>query len=256
MKISIITVCRNSELTIRDCIESVIAQNHHDIEYIVVDGASTDGTMRVIREYSEYISSMVSQPDKGIYDAMNKGLGIATGDVIGFLNSDDFYQDNSVLSEVIDCFQRSPRSDLVIGDVVFVQPDNLERVVRYYSSAGFKPWKLRFGFMPPHPATFITREAYQRVGCYSLGYQISADYEMFVRLLLLHNSAVTRIDNVLVKMRVGGVSTSGLRNSIRLNMEIVRACRENGVYTNLIFILSKIPFKLLELLPGLRTKKQ
>lgn len=248
MKISIITVCYNSEATIRDTIESVLSQDYPDIEYIVVDGASTDATLTVVGEYRERITQVVSEPDSGIYDAMNKGISQATGDVIGILNSDDFYQTNTVISDVVACFQRFPQSDIVFGDVVFVQPENLNRIVRHYRAERFKPWKLRFGWMPPHPATFITRRAYQCAGKYSLEYQIAADYEMLVRLFLVQRFKIARLDKVLVRMRAGGVSTAGIKSSICLNKEIVRACRENGIYTNLVFVLSKFPFKVMELL--------
>lgn len=247
LKISIITVCYNSEATIRDTIESVLSQSYSDIEYIIVDGVSKDGTMAIVNEYKDRISKIVSEPDKGIYDAMNKGISMAAGDVIGILNSDDYYETSNVIEGVVQCFERFPNSELVFGDVVFVQPKNLQRVVRFYSSEHFKSWKLRFGWMPAHPATFISKRAYDRVGGYSLDYKISADFEMFVRLLLVHGLRFSKIDKVLVRMRAGGISTSGVKSSIRLNSEIVRACRNNGVYTNLIFVLSKIPFKLVEL---------
>lgn len=248
MKISIITVCYNSEATIRDTIESVLSQSYSNIEYIVVDGASKDGTMAIVNEYKDRIAKIVSEPDKGIYDAMNKGLSFATGDVIGILNSDDYYETFNVIEGVVRCFEQSPNSDLVFGDVVFVQPEDLQRVVRFYRAGHFQSWKLRFGWMPPHPATFIRKRAYERAGGYSLGYKISADFEMFVRLLLVHQLNFSKIDKVLVRMRAGGISTSGVRSSVRLNSEIVRACRDNGVYTNIFFVLSKIPFKLVELL--------
>lgn len=247
MKVSIITVCFNSAGTIRDTIESVLAQTYSDIEYIVVDGASKDNTLDIVREYESRIAMIISEPDKGIYDAMNKGIQAATGDIVGILNSDDFYESYSVIEDVVKAFQSSPSADVVYGDVVFVSPDNLDVVTRHYDASHFKAWKLRFGWMPPHPATFVKKSAYQNVGSYSLGYRIAADYEMFVRLLLINNCQYERIDRVLVRMRAGGVSTSGIKSSIQLNSEIVRACRSNGVYTNFLMILSKIPFKLLEL---------
>lgn len=248
LKISIITVCYNSEATIRDTIESVLSQDYSDIEYIIVDGASKDGTMAIVNEYKDRIAKIVSEPDKGIYDAMNKGVSLATGDVVGILNSDDYYETSNVIEDVVQHFEQAPNSELVFGDVVFVQPENLQRVVRFYRSGHFKAWKLRFGWMPPHPATFIRKRAYERVGMYSLEYKISADFEMFVRLLLVYKLTFSKVDKVLVRMRAGGVSTSGVKSSIRLNSEIVRACRDNDVYTNLVFVLSKIPFKLIELL--------
>jgi glycosyltransferase involved in cell wall biosynthesis len=203
--------------------------------------------MVIVDEYKDRISIVVSESDKGIYDAMNKGIKLATGDVIGILNSDDFYQNNGVIKDVVCQFDSFPDSDIVFGDVVFVAPDNLGKIVRYYRSANFKPWKLRFGWMPPHPATFIKKCAYDQVGLYSLDFKISSDYEMFVRLLLVHKLRFSRMNKVLVRMRMGGVSTAGMKSSLLLNKEIVQACRRNGVYTNLVFVLFKIPFKLMEL---------
>lgn len=248
MKISIITVSFNSEKTIRDTIESVLAQTYQNVEYIIVDGASRDKTMGIVQEYAGSISKIVSEPDKGIYDAMNKGIAMATGDVIGILNSDDFYESNESLEWVADAFRDAPKNSVVFGDVVFVSPEDLQRVTRTYAAAHFKAWKLRFGWMPPHPGSFIKATAYKDVGEYSLLYKISADYEMFVRLLLIKRMAYMHIDKVLVRMRSGGVSTGGVKSSLRLNNEIVQACRRNGIYTNLLMVLSKIPFKLLEFL--------
>ena len=246
MKISIVTVSYNSESTIRDTIESVLAQTYPSIEYIIIDGASKDNTMGIVSEYSGSIAKVVSEPDKGIYDAMNKGIGLATGDVVGILNSDDFYENTTALATVAEAFEKNPASALVYGDVVFVEPDNLQQVTRFYSAAHFRAWKLRFGWMPPHPGTFIRSAVYRDVGPYSLLYKISADYEMFVRLLLVKRLQYSHTNQVLVRMRSGGVSTSGVRSSLRLNREIVQACRRNGIYTNLLMVLSKIPFKLME----------
>jgi glycosyltransferase involved in cell wall biosynthesis len=248
MNVSIVTVCYNSEATIRDTIESVLAQTYPDIEYIIVDGASSDGTMTIVDEYKDRIAMVISEPDKGIYDAMNKGIQMSTGNIVGILNSDDFYQNNDVVRDVVCKFDSFPESDLVFGDVVFVAPDNLEKIIRFYRSGHFKPWKLRFGWMPPHPSTFVKRSAYDLVGLYSLDFKISSDYEMFVRLFLINKLQFSRINKVLVKMRAGGVSTAGIKSRFLLNKEIVKACRKNGVYTNLMFVLSKLPFKLMELI--------
>src|SRR5690554_4319795 len=179
---------------------------------------------------------------------MNKGVELATGDIIGVLNSDDFYECKDAVAAVVEKFKHSTETDLVFGDVVFVSPDNLRKVIRLYRAAHFKPWKLRFGWMPPHPATFVRKSAYEKLGKYRLDMRIAADYDMFVRWLLIAGLKWKYLDRVLVRMRAGGVSTSGIKSSIRLNREIVRACRDNGIYTNLIFVLSKIPFKLLELI--------
>jgi len=247
MKISIITVCYDSAATIRDTFGSVSSQTYHNIEYIVVDGGSADSTLEIAAKYSSIISRLISEPDNGLYDAMNKGIQAATGDVIGILNSDDLYESNTVISDVAASFAASPDSDIVFGDVVFVNQDKLDVITRHYRAGHFKAWKLRFGWMPPHPATFIKKSAYEKVGLYSLEYKISADYEMFVRMLLVSGLKLTRLDKVLVRMRSGGVSTSGFSSTIRLNKEIVKACRRNGVYTNVLMLLTKVPFKLFEL---------
>jgi len=247
LKISIITVCYNSDRTIRETIESVLSQSYRDVEYIIVDGASTDGTLSVIDEFSAKIDKVISEPDSGIYDAMNKGLAQATGEVVGILNSDDVFNDCEVIEDVAGAFRRGEDLDMVFGDVLFVQSDDLSKAIRYYSCRNFRPWKLRFGWMPPHPGAFIRRSLYQRYGLYRQDYEIAADYEMFVRWFKARQVRFATVDRVLVRMRTGGVSTSGVRSSITLNREIVRACRTNGVYTNLAFVLSKVPFKLLEL---------
>lgn len=246
MKVSIITVCLNSAGTIRDTIESVLVQDYPAIEYIIVDGGSTDGTLGIVEEYNEWISTVISEPDQGIYDGMNKGIRIATGDVVGILNSDDFYVGSTVISELMECMQ-SANSDSVFADLFVVDSSDTERVVRYYESSRFRPEKLRCGWMPAHPTFMAKRSLFERCGLYSLDYRIAADYEMMVRMLYKGGVSYTHFPKVVVKMRAGGVSTGGLRSSWRLNNEIVRACRANGLKTNLIRVLSKVPAKLLEL---------
>lgn len=248
MKVSIITVCYNSAATIRSTIESVLVQDYPDVEYIIIDGASTDDTLSIVRQYQGKISTIVSEPDKGIYDAMNKGINVATGDIVGILNSDDFYETNDVLSAVVQTFNNSPDVQLVFGDLVFVKPVNLTKITRFYSLPNFKPWKLRFGWMPPHPATFIKKRAYDKYGLYKTTFKIAADYELFVRLLLVKNLTYKHLNKVLIRMRSGGASTSGFRSSLILNAEIVKACRLNEIYTNSLLLMLKIPFKLYELL--------
>jgi glycosyltransferase involved in cell wall biosynthesis len=247
MKMSIITVCLNSAPTLADTVESVVAQDYENREYIVVDGGSTDNTPNILLHYRNRIDKLISEPDRGIFDALNKGIAAATGDVIGILHADDVYESPGVLSSVMRTFASAPETDIVFGDLVFVKRGDLGHVVRHYSSRSFRPWRLRFGWMPPHPASFFKRSAYARIGPYSTDLKISSDYEMFVKALLIHRLKFVRIDKVLVRMRTGGLSTSGLASSIRLNREIVTACRRNGVYTNLALMLLKIPFKAAEL---------
>ena len=241
MKVSIIMVCSNSADTIIDAADSVVVQTYKDIEYIVVDGASSDATLAILQRYSAEIDALISEPDEGIYDAINKGIGLATGDIVGILNSDDFFESPASIQYVVDAFQNNPNADIVFGDVVYVESNDTSSIKRYYSSRSFRPWKLRFGWMPPHPATFVRKDVYDNFGRYQLDYKISADFEMFVRWLLVANLSYSRIDRVLVRMRQGGISTSGIRSNILLNREIVRACVSNGVYTNFLFLLAKIP---------------
>jgi glycosyltransferase involved in cell wall biosynthesis len=181
-----------------------------------------------------------------MYDAVNKGINLATGDLITILNSDDVYSNDNVISEVVKQFERSPKSDILFGDFVLVDQKNLQKLRRYYSPRKFKPWKLRFGWMPPHPGSFVKRDVYMQYGLYLQDYKIAADYEMFVPLLLTNRLKYIYFRKILVLMRLGGLSTVGILSNILLNREIVKACRSNGVYTNLVFLVFKIPFKLLE----------
>ncbi len=245
-KVSIITVSYNSASTIRDTIESVLAQDYPDVEYIIVDGASRDGTMDIVREYEDRIATVISEPDKGIYDAMNKGIDAATGDVVGILNSDDFYVGETSISQLIGRME-GKQADCVFADLVFVDPKDTNRVVRYYDSGNFRPERLRYGWMPAHPTFMVKRELYQKHGGYALDYEVAADYEMMVRLLHTAKASYAYLPAVVIKMRAGGVSTSGLRASWVLNTEIVRACNENDLPTSLPRVLLKVPAKLFEL---------
>jgi len=253
MRISIITVCYNSLSTIKDAIESVLAQDHMDVEYIIIDGASIDGTMDIVSSYGKRINIVVSEPDKGIYDALNKGLKLATGDFIGILHSDDVFAGPSVLSSVARFAEAHLGREILFGAVAQVERQNTEKIIRYYDVNHFKPWWLRFGIMPPHPATFIRREAYMRSGIYlTEGYKIAADYELLVRLLVRDRLSFARMPFLVTLMRVGGISTSGIKSSITVNKEILKGCRQNGLATNELFLIMKLPYRLFELVqrPG------
>lgn len=249
--LSIITVCFNSVSTIRDAIESVLSQDYPGIEYIVIDGGSTDGTGQVVRSYGSRIGTFVSERDGGIYDAMNKGLALARGDVVGMLNSDDVYSNSHSVSALMAAMVEA-RADSVFADLVYVDPTDMSRVVRYYDSGRWNPSRFRFGLMPAHPTFFVKRELYARVGSFSLDYRIAADYEMLVRILYRARASYVHVPRPVVRMRTGGVSTRGLRQSWLLNREIVRACRANGLWTALPLVLLKLPLKLLEIVrrPG------
>ena len=247
MKISIITVVYNNQLTIRDAIESILCQTYKDIEYIIVDGASTDGTIEVIESYGNKITTFISEPDKGLYDAMNKGIALATGEVVGILNSDDFYSDTFVIEKIMKIFSTQDVQS-VFADLVYVHPDNLDKVVRHYDSSYFHPSKFAYGWMPAHPTFFVKREMYQKYGFFKVDYKIAADYELLVRFLAKYEVSYMYLNEVIIKMRIGGISTSGLKSNYILNKELIRACRENEIYTNWMMVLSKYPKKILGLI--------
>jgi glycosyltransferase involved in cell wall biosynthesis len=250
MKISIITVSYNSSSTIRDTFESVLIQNYQDIEYIVIDGNSKDNTVDIIKEYEPQFKGKIkwiSEPDKGLYDAMNKGIRMASGDVVGIINSDDFYHKNDVISQVAEAFG-DKNIQAVIGDVRFVKDNNLDKTVRYYSSKNFKPSLFRFGFMPAHPTFFTYKSYFDKYGYYKTDYKIAADYELLIRFLHKHKLNYKYLHLDFMKMRVGGVSTSSFKSNIISNKEIVRACRENGIYTNFPILVFKYFIKIWEVI--------
>lgn len=246
MKISIITATYNSASTIKECIESVNAQTYKNIEHIIIDGASKDNTLEIINNLPNRVTKIVSEPDKGIYDAMNKGIKSATGDVIGILNSDDFFTSDNIIEIVVENFKNCD-IDALYGDVHFVNPDDITKSVRYYSSAIFKPSLFRFGFMPAHPSFYMKRECYEKYGLYSLDYKIASDYDLLIRYLHREKIKYKYINKDFVTMRTGGVSTENFNSIVTLNKEIVRACKKYGIYTNLFILSFKYLYKLLEL---------
>ncbi len=246
MKISLLTVSFNSAATIEQTIQSVLSQDYSNIEYIIVDGNSTDGTQRIIESYDAKISKWISEPDHGIYDAMNKAVNRATGDVVGIINSDDFYPQNTILSQVAKAFS-DPAVDAVFGDLTVVDPSNLTRVVRRYSSLKWSPEKFAWGFMPAHPTFFVRRKYYEEFGLFKTDYRIAADYELLIRFLYVHKLNYRYLPLTMVTMRRGGVSSRGFHSNIFLNREILRGCTENGIATNYLKIYSKYFWKVFEL---------
>ena len=243
MKISIITVAFNSAKTIEDTIQSVLSQDYPEIEYIIVDGNSSDETVNIIRQYENRISKWVSEKDRGMYDAMNKGIAMATGDVIGILNSDDMYMNHHVVSDMMKLMQET-KAQVVFADLILVDQNDDSRILRYYDSGHFHPDKFRFGWMPAHPTVFVRRELYEAVGPFATDYQIAADYEMLIRMLAIQKASYAYLPKPIVRMRSGGASTAGISRNWILNKEIVRACRDNGIYSNMGMLLFKIPAKI------------
>lgn len=245
MKFSIITAAYNAEATIADTLRSVADQAYDSVEHIVVDGGSRDGSMKLVKAHLRQGGRYVSEPDKGLYDAMNKGLSMATGDIVGMLNADDRFADRETLSEVARAFAAS-RTDAILGDVAFFSPERPERLIRRYRSTRFTPRRLGWGWMPAHPGMYLTRAAYEAVGKYRTDYRIAADFEFVVRAFAKHHLSFAYLPRILVEMRTGGLSTNGIAANLLINREVLRACRENGIYSNMLMVASKYPLKLLE----------
>ena len=245
--ITVITVVFNGAETLRDTIESVMKQSYDNVEYIVVDGGSSDVTVDILRQYNHVIDYWLSEKDGGIYDAMNKGAGLASGDYIGMLNADDMFTDENVLQDIADRFCMT-KVDAVFSCLNIVDKNNLKKILRKYRVAKLNSTLLRIGIMPAHPTFYCKKSCYKQAGAYKTTYKIAADFEMLVRLLIQHKISWAFIDKVTVTMRAGGVSTRGVMASVKLNLEIIRACKENGLYSNLLFLALKLPIRLFELI--------
>ncbi len=228
MRVSIITICYNSEATIRETITSVLSQSYSDIEYIIVDGKSKDSTCEIVRSFGDKISIFVSEPDKGIYDAMNKGVKLATGDVIGILNSDDFYADANVISDIVSTF-KSTGAQGVYADLVYVDRENINKITRTWKSGNYEEGKFLYGWMPPHPTFFVKREVYEAYGHYTTELRSSSDYEFMLRVIHKEKISIGYLPRVITKMRVGGQSNITISNRRKANLEDKRAWEMNGL---------------------------
>jgi len=228
MKITVITVCLNAQKTIMDTIRSVAGQVYPEIEYIVVDGGSTDATIELVKSNSARVSRFISERDNGLYDAMNKGIQLATGDIIGFLHADDLYADEQVLIRVAEAF-RDTAVEACYGDLVYVAADNTQRVVRRWRAGDFTRGKMYNGWMPPHPTFFVRRNCYSRNGGYCTDLGSSADYELMLRYILCRKITVAYVPHTLVRMRAGGISNATFRNRIRAHAMDWKAWRVNGL---------------------------
>lgn len=240
------TATFNSASTVRDTIESVLGQSHPDVEYIIMDGGSHDGTVDIIKEYEPRFNGRLkweSNRDDGMYDAMNKGIAMSAGDVVGIINSDDFYHRNDIIAMVSDAFEEDD-CEGVYGDVRFVRRVNTDTTVRYYSSRNFSPGRFRWGFMPAHPSFFTYKRNFERYGYYKNDYHIASDFELLMRFIYTHGLKVKYMPVDFLKMRLGGRSTESWRSTVIINREIVRACRENGVFTCVPMLLLRYLSKI------------
>lgn len=249
MKITLITTAFNSSLTLRDTLRSVLCQSFTDIEYIIIDGGSSDETLAIIIEFKKEFKGKlhwISEKDQGIYDAMNKGLRMATGDVVGILNSDDFFTSNDVLEKVAREFEGNKNLEAVYGDVHYVRPDNLAKCVRYYSSRVFKRERMKMGFMPAHPSFYVRRSCYEKYGLYRTDYKICADFELLLRFIYVNKINIKYLPIDMVTMRTGGASTSGLKSHLRIFKEHLRALKANKISTNVFNLSLRYLYKLTE----------
>lgn len=251
MKISLITATYNSAETVRDTLQSVLNQTFKDIDYIIIDGNSKDNTMDIVKEFEPKFEGRlrwVSEKDKGIYDAMNKGVRMAQGDIVGILNSDDFFASNDVLEKVNAAFTENPAIDGVYADVRYVDWNNTGKTVRMFSGKDFTREKLCWGKMPPHPSFYVKRECYDKFGLYSLDYPICADYDMFVKMIWIGNINTLYINDVFVNMRSGGTSSNGIKVHRKIMRERMRCVREHNMPSNFFKQTSRYFEKIFSLL--------
>ena len=251
MKISIITATYNRGKTVGDTLKSVLAQTYHDYELLVVDGASKDNTLEVVKKMEPLFEGRmryISEPDKGIYDAMNKGIRMATGDVIGILNSDDFYTSDDALACIAWTLENE-KVDAVYGDIHYVDDEDLKKCVRYYSSKPFRRWMMRLGFMPAHPSFYCRKEVYEKFGAFDAeNYRVAADFENLLRLIFVNKIKTHYINKDFVTMRTGGASNSGLESHKRIMRDHLKALKKNGVYSNIFLLGLRYLYKIGEIL--------
>lgn len=239
MKISIITAVYNAAETIEDTILSVAAQSYRDVEHIVIDGFSTDSTPAIIEHHRNKLAHVVSEPDRGVYDAMNKGLALASGDVVGFLNADDVYIDSEVLAKIA-ALMVDPEVEACYANLIYVDREQTNLVVRYWTSREYVPGLFKKGWMPAHPTFFVRTSVYRQFGGFDLRYRLQADFDLALRLLHVHGIRARYVPEIWVRMRMGGMSNNSIRNMVRGNIEAYSSCRNNGLKVPPWFILTKV----------------
>lgn len=247
LKVSIVTVTLNSSEFLIDCLNSVKSQSYKNIEHIVIDGGSTDKTLSILQTRKKDLSVVLSSKDKGIYDAMNKGIKLATGDIVGFLNSDDFYPNNDVILKVVNSFKNNCRYEIFFSDLIYVDRFNISKNIRYVKSRKFKHGLFSKGWCPPHPTFFVLRSIYKRFGNFNLNYRFASDFDLMFRFLEKYKIRSEYIPEVLVKMRMGGLTNKSLKNIWLQNKEIIRSINENGFKINILkFFFFKIISRLVQ----------
>jgi len=245
MKVSLITVCRNVAPVIAETLDGILGQTHPDLEIIVVDGASTDGTVEILERYRPKLSAVVSEPDSGIYDAMNKGLRLATGDVIGFVNAGDLLMTPETIAHIVGAFMRS-HADAVYGDIIMVDEKDIFRIHRTWLSGTYHRGNFRKGWMPPHVGTFIRKSVYDRFGHFNTDLRIGADYEILLRFLYKHQIPTVHLREVLVRFRLGGMSNGNLKQILRANREVRRSWGLNGLQAPPLLVTRKLWSKVMQ----------
>ena len=248
MKISVITVCFNCERTIENTIKSVINQDYKNIEYILIDGASTDNTLNIINKYRHKISKVISEKDLGIYDAINKGINIASGEIISLLHGNDIFANDQVLSRTKDYFFKNKDLDALIADVAYKRDLNDKKFSRYYPSKYFKPWMLRIGYSPPHLSSFFTKKAISINGLYDNKFKIAGDFEFFVRCFLKNKFIFKIVNECFVIMSTGGLSGKSFNSYLISSLEINKALKKNNYYSNILLTFMRFPLKLIQFL--------
>ena len=247
MKISIITVVYNNKKTIQDTIKSVLSQDYKNIEYIIIDGGSTDGTLDIINKYKKRIRKIISEKDHGIYDAMNKGIKLATGSIIGILNSDDIYFDNTIISNVINISKKKP-IDCLYGDLIYISKTKPNKIIRNWESSRFIKNSFLKGFHPPHPTFFVKKELFTKYGLYDTNFKISADFELMLRFLEKYNITSYYLPKTIIKMRTGGISNNNIFNIIMGNIYCLKAFKKNGYNIPVNYILLRMISKIKQII--------
>ena len=246
MILSIITVTLNSKKTVISTLNSILSQTYDNIEHIIVDGGSTDGTIEILKNYRNKNTKVIISEGAGIYQSMNIGIKASTGDLISILNSDDIYQNEKTIETVINLVNQNPDYPIYLGDVVYFKNTSFFDIYRYYKAKNFKRWHLKIGLMPPHPPSFIKKSVYEKYGLYNENFKIASDFEIFLRFIYRNNLTFYKLNKVIVRMRMGGISGRNLKSYVISSLEIMKSFEINNLKTNLFNILLRLPPKIIQ----------